>query len=387
MKKLLAIALLFATSAAAATLTPAERDKAIAHLNQTRAAFLASIQGLTPEQWSFKPAPDVWSVGEVAEHITVSEASILELVTAKILSMPVNAELAEKTKGNDDTILAKVPDRTEKAKTAPFLEPKARWTQAALPPEFTARREKTIDFIRTTQDDLRAHVLPHAVFKAMDAYQWVLLISAHTERHIAQIDEVKANASYPKASGGAVISRTLTREEREKAVRHLNQTRAAFLASIKGLTPEQWSFKPAPDVWSVAEVAEHITVSDGLILGLVQKILASPVDPKQVDEAAGKDDQILKVIPDRSEKFKAPEMLAPKARWTQAELPAQFEGSRAKTMEFIETTPADLRSHTLAHPVMKTIDAYQWILLLSAHSQRHTAQIEEVKANANFPKS
>jgi len=32
------------------------------------------------------------------------------------------------------------------------------------------------------------------------------------------------------------------------------------------------------------------------------------------------------------------------------------------------------------------MDGYQWILLLSAHSRRHTAQLNEVKANANFPK-
>ena len=32
-----------------------------------------------------------------------------------------------------------------------------------------------------------------------------------------------------------------------------------------------------------------------------------------------------------------------------------------------------------------TMDGYQWLLLLSAHSGRHTEQIEEVKADPNFP--
>lgn len=181
---------------------------------------------------------------------------------------------------------------------------------------------------------------------------------------------------------------TVTPADRDKALRHLSDTRAAFLASIRGLSPEQWSFKPAPEVWSVAEVAEHITLSEGTILELIQKkILASPVDPAQAPQAKGKDDQVLKVIPDRTEKFKAPEFLIPKARWSHSELPAEFETRRERTMDFIRTTQEDLRSHTFPHPVMKTIDAYQWVLLLSAHSQRHTAQIEEVKANPNFPKN
>jgi hypothetical protein len=36
---------------------------------------------------------------------------------------------------------------------------------------------------------------------------------------------------------------------------------------------------------------------------------------------------------------------------------------------------------------MKGIDAYQWLLFLCAHTERHLAQIREVKASAGFPKS
>ena len=54
-------------------------------------------------------------------------------------------------------------------------------------------------------------------------------------------------------------------------------TRAKFLKSIDGLTEAQWTFKPAPDRWSIAEVAEHIGISEGTILGLVQtQMLTAP---------------------------------------------------------------------------------------------------------------
>jgi hypothetical protein len=33
------------------------------------------------------------------------------------------------------------------------------------------------------------------------------------------------------------------------------------------------------------------------------------------------------------------------------------------------------------------MDAYQWLLLNAAHCKRHTAQILEVKADPNYPKS
>jgi len=32
------------------------------------------------------------------------------------------------------------------------------------------------------------------------------------------------------------------------------------------------------------------------------------------------------------------------------------------------------------------MDAYQFLLLLSSHSARHTAQIREVEANPEYPK-
>ena len=99
--KLLSITLLFAACAAGETLTQEEREKAIRHLNQTREAFLASIKDLSPAQWNFKPAPEVWSVGQVAEHITISEATILDLVQKKILAAPVDPQQVAEAKGKD----------------------------------------------------------------------------------------------------------------------------------------------------------------------------------------------------------------------------------------------------------------------------------------------
>jgi len=51
--------------------------------------------------------------------------------------------------------------------------------------------------VKTTTDDLHGHAGPHPVFKMLDGYQWVLLLSGHSARHTAQIEEVKTNAGYP----------------------------------------------------------------------------------------------------------------------------------------------------------------------------------------------
>ena len=181
----------------------------------------------------------------------------------------------------------------------------------------------------------------------------------------------------------------LTPQEREAALKSFQETRDNFLKSIAGLSQKQWTFKPAPDRWSVAEVSEHITVSESGIFGLVQKqIMTSAAAPEKRDQVKGKDAMIAEKVPDRSHKVQAPEFLRPTGRWaTQAELTKAFEDSRAATMEYIRTTNDDLRDHFFDHPVLGTMDGYQWLLLISAHSARHTAQIEEVKADPNFPKN
>jgi hypothetical protein len=189
-------------------------------------------------------------------------------------------------------------------------------------------------------------------------------------------------------TAAAPAAKTLTPEEREVALKSLQATRDAFLKSIAGLSEQQWKFKPAPDRWSVAEVSEHIAISESTLLGLVQgKIMASPAAPEKRADDKFTDQQILAMIPDRSHKAQAPEFLKPTNRWaTREELVSAFEKSRDATIDYVRTTNDDLRDHFGPHPTLGTLDAYQWILLISAHSERHTKQIEEVKADPNFPK-
>jgi uncharacterized damage-inducible protein DinB len=190
-----------------------------------------------------------------------------------------------------------------------------------------------------------------------------------------------ANAQTPAKA-------TLTPAEREAAVKYLEETRAKVLDSVKDLSDEQWKFKPAADRWSVAEVAEHIAISDEFILGAVtNRLLKTPAAPEKKESVKGKEDLIQKSITNRTSKFQAPEMIKPTNRWaTRDEVIKAFTANRAKTIEYVKTTQDDLRDHFMLHPAYKELDGLQWIYLLSGHSERHSLQILEVKADANFPK-
>jgi antitoxin component of RelBE/YafQ-DinJ toxin-antitoxin module len=184
----------------------------------------------------------------------------------------------------------------------------------------------------------------------------------------------------------AAAQKGLSQKDRDAGTKYLEETRARFLASIDGLSDAQWTYKAGPDRWSIAEVAEHIAISESTILGMVtDQILKTPEVP--ADPGRPTDEKVIQTITDRSSKAQAPEMLKPTNRWpTRASLTKDFEASRQRTIDYLKTTKDDLRGHARAHPALKTIDGYQWVLLLAAHSARHTAQIEEVKSAAGFPK-
>ena len=175
-------------------------------------------------------------------------------------------------------------------------------------------------------------------------------------------------------------------EDIKKAVQYLKQTEAGVEKATKGLSEAQWNFKPATNRWSVAEVTEHIAAAEDLLRNMIEEQVMKAGPRTNAEDVAAIDAFVLARIPDRSVKAQAPEPLVPNNRYgsPQASL-KHFEESRAKTIVFVKTTK-DLRGHAAPSPLGKTLDAYEWVLFIAAHSERHTKQINEVKADPNYPK-
>jgi uncharacterized damage-inducible protein DinB len=178
----------------------------------------------------------------------------------------------------------------------------------------------------------------------------------------------------------------LTSEEREKAVKYLEKTRAGVLAATKGLSEAQWNFKPATNRWSIAEVTEHIAAAEDFLMNMVQEqVMKGPARTNSEDLKA-LDGFVMKAVTDRSVKAQAPEPLQPTNRFGSPKASLKhFEESRAKTIKYVKDAK-DLREHTWASPLGKDLDGYESVLFIAAHSERHTKQIDEVKADPNFPK-
>jgi hypothetical protein len=193
---------------------------------------------------------------------------------------------------------------------------------------------------------------------------------------------------FAVAADAASSSAILSKQDRDFAIKYLKETKQDFLKSVKGLSDAQWNYKPAPDRWSVAEVSEHIALSEDFLSKMVtDQIMKSPEASAEKRAAVkGKEEQIMKMIPDRSQKAKAPEQLQPRHAFAnREELLKAFTSKRDANVKYIKETRDELHAHIAPSPLGE-FDAYQWMIFMAAHSKRHTAQIEEVKADPNFPK-
>ena len=179
----------------------------------------------------------------------------------------------------------------------------------------------------------------------------------------------------------------ITDTERKFAIKEFQRTKQRFLDDVKGLSAQQLSFKADTSRWSIAQCVEHIALAENMLFQWEQGTLSQPATPEKAAEVKVTDEQLLKGMTDRSHTFKAPEMLQPVGRFASTDAAVQaYTRRRDSTINYISTTKDDLKNHFVQHPALGTINTYQLLLMISGHSERHTLQIEEVKANPAFPK-
>jgi hypothetical protein len=174
--------------------------------------------------------------------------------------------------------------------------------------------------------------------------------------------------------------RGLTTDEMARASSHLAATRDALLEVVNELSPSQWTFKPAPDRWSIAEVVEHLAIIEGRVHAIIGNISHAP---EAGDRQIENDEVLLKEIPNRTIRLKAPEAISPEGRWSGVEGLQYFITGREQTIQLL-AVPL-LRGRVLPHPVFGPWDGYQWLLAAGSHTERHCEQIREVKASLLFP--
>jgi len=180
----------------AAPMSDGDREHLLVHFEMTTQMVAEEVRGLSPAQIEYKASPDRWSIREVVSHLAVAEPDYWRDLM-KAVKAPPDMQ-AKKSSVTDADIMWYGIDRVVHTKTGGGHEKVETYKDLgeALG-KFEALRATMIDYIKTTSDDLRAHSFGE-YGQVIDSWQWMLEISTHSERHIQQIREIKADPNFPK---------------------------------------------------------------------------------------------------------------------------------------------------------------------------------------------
>jgi DinB superfamily len=175
-----------------AQITSPERQHLVAHMDMTASWLIDEVSGLSPAQVGFRPADGAWNILEVVEHLIVVGPIYWQDLQTALKSRPRQLDLASR----DADVLWYGIDRTHRESAIPSERAPGQLRDlAAGLAEYRKHHARLLDYVKTTKDDLRSHLVAR---QGSDAYQWALLISTHEQRHILQIREIKGHPRFPR---------------------------------------------------------------------------------------------------------------------------------------------------------------------------------------------
>lgn len=184
---------LVASGAAAGPMTAGERQRLVAHLEMTENWLEDEVKSLSDAQLKFKMTPTSWSVEEVVMHLAIAEPQYWDQFKQSLAKPP---QPDFKPQATDAAMLWYGIDRTQRTTTGEARVPRDQFPDMnASLASFKKLRAEMMQTAKETQEDLRGRQFLTA---SQDLYQWFLMISTHSQRHIMQIREVKAHSGFPR---------------------------------------------------------------------------------------------------------------------------------------------------------------------------------------------
>ena len=172
----------------------------------------------------------------------------------------------------------------------------------------------------------------------------------------------------------------LKREERTHLLSLLEQSRNDLLLKLKGADDRLWNARRRQDQWCLAEIAEHLLLSERSFRAAVETALSGDPSPDWRQRTQGKDVRVEVTLLTLQTKAHASPHLRPQGLLLREEVVSGFEEERAKTMALAATVTLPLKAYLERHhsPFFDWLNAYQWLLYAGFHSVRHLHQVVEV---------
>ena len=156
-------------------------DAILALVQQGHEQVLASIDGLSDEQATFKPSADDWSVLETMQHIVAGKEG-----TARVCATLARGGRPGDIGGEGQDVNKEGEER--RGKFASIAEAR----DAAI-----AAHDSLVEFVNTLSADTNMDAtFPHALFGELNCREWCAFQRVHDGDHGGQIEQIKAAAGF-----------------------------------------------------------------------------------------------------------------------------------------------------------------------------------------------
>ncbi len=154
----------------------------------------------------------------------------------------------------------------------------------------------------------------------------------------------------------------MTHNERRSMIERYGQAHAGLMEGLRAFPRKMWTFKPAPDQWSIHELIVHIADSEANSFARCRKFIAEPgstvmaYDENVWARALRYHDQ-------------SPDDALELFRWL-----------RHTSYALIKSLPESAWANTIYHPENGTMTMDDWLDVYERHAREHLAQMRDVYA-------
>jgi hypothetical protein len=158
-----------------------------------------------------------------------------------------------------------------------------------------------------------------------------------------------------------------------------------LLAQLSALSSAQLAFRPQPDAWSLAEVADHLVRLEAVVLAGVEKGLPEHKRRPRLRQRLMR--PLVGLVLRSPLRVKVPTpVVVPRRDRTLDEVTQEWDEVRAALSgRLAGLDPARLGEPVMLHPIGGPADASAALRFIASHFDHHLHQVRRLRSHPGFP--
>ncbi len=176
-------------------------------IESERRQLVESVTHLSQAQFDFRSSEDAWSIGEVLDHLDLTERGIAKLMKLSAMKSAKSGaqsdDIASDTAGENKWLTSldhyKIETVTRKLKAIEQIVPRKGLAKNEVLSSLEGSRTELMEAIGAAAEncDFAETSFPHPFLGDFNLYQWVRFIGKHELRLLNQIETVKQSPKFP----------------------------------------------------------------------------------------------------------------------------------------------------------------------------------------------